>query len=117
LFSDSLQNRLDMKQRRRESHNAVEKRRRSNINDRIYELSTLLPKTETMKSSKNTILKQSVDHIKSLHEKLLQYQKRTKHLEQLLETYRMHQDKEEFDSPLILNHPKQYQCGSRINKV
>jgi hypothetical protein len=34
---------LDKKQKRRESHNAVERRRRDNINDRITELAALLP--------------------------------------------------------------------------
>lgn len=34
---------LEKRQKRRESHNAVERRRRDNINDRITELATLLP--------------------------------------------------------------------------
>jgi len=34
---------LEKRKRRRESHNAVERRRRDNINDRISELATLIP--------------------------------------------------------------------------
>jgi hypothetical protein len=53
---------------------SVERRRRFNINDRIKELGTLLPKTNDpyyevvrdMRPNKGTILKSSVDYIKLL---------------------------------------------------
>lgn len=53
---------------------SVERRRRFNINDRIKELGTLLPKTNDpfyevirdVRPNKGTILKSSVDYIKCL---------------------------------------------------
>ncbi|CDW57417.1 HLH domain containing protein [Trichuris trichiura] len=54
--------------RKKDIHNMIERRRRYNINDRIKELSTLLPKscTEEMKLNKGTILKASVEYIRHL---------------------------------------------------
>lgn len=60
---------------KKDNHNKIERRRRYNINDRIKELGTLLPKTEEtkyfelvrdMKQNKGTILKASVDYMKCL---------------------------------------------------
>ncbi|RWS09442.1 transcription factor EC-like protein [Dinothrombium tinctorium] len=60
---------------KKDNHNKIERRRRYNINDRIKELGTLLPKTEDtryfeivrdMKQNKGTILKASVDYMKCL---------------------------------------------------
>ncbi|KAM6470978.1 microphthalmia-associated transcription factor isoform 10-T10 [Liasis olivaceus] len=57
----------------------VERRRRFNINDRIKELGTLIPKSNDpdMRWNKGTILKASVDYIR----KLQREQQRTKELE------------------------------------
>ncbi|KAG0171478.1 hypothetical protein DFQ28_009204 [Apophysomyces sp. BC1034] len=102
----NLQEMFEKRRRRRESHNAVERRRRDNINERIQELSTLLPEhmLETAPTSSNamsiagnqnvpngkavnkgTILKLSVDHIKELREEVVRYKDRIKELEQLIE--------------------------------
>jgi capsule polysaccharide export protein KpsE/RkpR len=84
-----MQQLFDKKKRRRESHNAVERRRRDNINERIFELSTLLPERDANKNNKGTILRKSVDHVRLLHEKVNQYQKRVQELETMLDMYRM----------------------------
>lgn len=63
---------MDMKQytkdrQKKDNHNAIERRRRFNINDRIKELGTLLPKQDPeMRPNKGTILKSSVDYIQTL---------------------------------------------------
>ncbi|XP_017476043.1 PREDICTED: transcription factor E3-like [Rhagoletis zephyria] len=61
---------------KKDNHNQIERRRRYNINDRIKELGTLLPRTadeakhyemvKDMKQNKGTILKASVDYVKLL---------------------------------------------------
>lgn len=60
---------------KKDNHNKIERRRRYNINDRIQELGTLLPRgdpryshlvTRDMKYNKGTILKASVDFVKTL---------------------------------------------------
>lgn len=62
---------------KKDNHNMIERRRRFNINDRIKELGTLLPKTNEFlydiiqdlhirQPNKGTILKSSVDYIKCL---------------------------------------------------
>ncbi|RCH77492.1 Transcription factor E3, partial [Rhizopus stolonifer] len=80
---------LERKRRRRESHNAVERRRRDNINDRIQELATLLPDSrEAVKLNKGAILRKSVDHIRYLHDELRQNQYRIYDLENTLELCR-----------------------------
>lgn len=84
-----MQQLFDKKRRRRESHNAVERRRRDNINERIFELSTLLPERDANKNNKGTILRKSVDHIRLLHEKVNQYQQRVQELENMLDMYRI----------------------------
>lgn len=84
-----MQQLFDKKRRRRESHNAVERRRRDNINERIFELSTLLPERDASKNNKGTILRKSVDHIRLLHDKVNQYQQRVQELENMLDMYRI----------------------------
>lgn len=84
-----MQQLFDKKRRRRESHNAVERRRRDNINERIFELSTLLPERDASKNNKGTILRKSVDHIRLLHDKVNQYQQRVQELESMLDMYRI----------------------------
>jgi hypothetical protein len=84
-----MQQIFEKKRRRRESHNAVERRRRDNINDRITELATLLPDQDAVKTSKGTVLRKSVDHIRLLHDKLHHHQQRIHELEHMLEMYRV----------------------------
>ena len=84
-----MQQLFEKKRRRRESHNAVERRRRDNINERITELATLLPDRDATKANKGTILRKSVDHIRALHDRLGDYQQRIQELESLLTMYRV----------------------------
>lgn len=53
-------------QRRRENHNHVERRRRDNINNIIFELSSVVPNATQpgQKPNKGNILKLSLDYIK-----------------------------------------------------
>ncbi|KAF2358996.1 Myc-type basic helix-loop-helix (bHLH) domain [Trinorchestia longiramus] len=59
---------------KKDSHNMIERRRRFNINDRIKELATLLPKTHEpyfdlvrdLRHNKGEILKASVDYIRRM---------------------------------------------------
>ncbi|CAO3611324.1 unnamed protein product [Cunninghamella echinulata] len=82
----NMQAMMDKRRRRRESHNAVERRRRENINDRIQELGTLLPDvmTDTTKPNKGAILRKSVDHIRQLQQEVSTYSQRIKELEDTL---------------------------------
>ncbi|KAI7905801.1 Myc-type, basic helix-loop-helix domain-containing protein [Cokeromyces recurvatus] len=85
----NIQMMFEKKKYRRESHNAIERRRRDDINERINDLLFLLPNNnQDLKLSKGTILKKSVDHIHSLHDNLRLQQQRIKELEALIE---MHQ--------------------------
>ncbi|OMJ12462.1 hypothetical protein AYI70_g9104 [Smittium culicis] len=65
---------LDVKKRRRrESHNAVERRRRDYINEQIQELYNLLPdsmRDQSIKPNKGLILRKSVAYIKELKNKI-----------------------------------------------
>lgn len=65
---------------KKDNHNMIERRRRFNINDRIKELGTMLPKNidPDLRQNKGSILKASVDYIK----KLKRDQERLKDLEQ-----------------------------------
>lgn len=64
---------------KKDNHNLIERRRRFNINDRIKELGTLIPKSNDpeMRWNKGTILKASVDYIRKLQKE----QQRSKDLE------------------------------------
>jgi len=77
---------------KKDNHNKIERRRRYNINDRIQELGTLLPRgdpryvhiTRDMKYNKGTILRASVDYVKCLKnevDKLPEVEKRYRDLE------------------------------------
>ncbi|XP_041093122.1 transcription factor E3-like [Polyodon spathula] len=69
-----------MKERqKKDSHNLIERRRRFNINDRIKELGTMIPKSSDpeMRWNKGTILKASVDFIRKLQKE----QQRSKEME------------------------------------
>ncbi|CAJ1051315.1 transcription factor E3b [Xyrichtys novacula] len=77
-----------MKERqKKDNHNLIERRRRFNINDRIKELGTLIPKSSDpeMRWNKGTILKASVDYIRKLQKEQLRakdIEMRQKKLEQ-----------------------------------
>ncbi|XP_048879554.1 melanocyte inducing transcription factor a isoform X1 [Brienomyrus brachyistius] len=70
---------LAKERQKKDNHNLIERRRRFNINDRIKELGTLIPKSNDpdMRWNKGTILKASVDYIR----KLQREQQRSKDLE------------------------------------
>ncbi|KAL0267158.1 UNVERIFIED_CONTAM: hypothetical protein PYX00_009506 [Menopon gallinae] len=67
-FSDVEIDALAKDRIKKDNHNMIERRRRFNINDRIKELGTLLPKNNDpdIRPNKGTILKSSVDYIKIL---------------------------------------------------
>ncbi|XP_029428189.1 transcription factor EB [Rhinatrema bivittatum] len=63
------ENRAMAKERqKKDNHNLIERRRRFNINDRIKELGTLIPKVNDLdvRWNKGTILKASVDYIRRM---------------------------------------------------
>uniref|UniRef100_A0A3P8VT10 G protein nucleolar 3 like n=1 Tax=Cynoglossus semilaevis TaxID=244447 RepID=A0A3P8VT10_CYNSE len=67
-----------MKERQKKDNHNLERRRRFNINDRIKELGTLIPKSsDEMRWNKGTILKASVDYIRKLQKE----QQRSKDIE------------------------------------
>lgn len=59
---------MERLKRRRENHNYVERRRRDNINNTIYEISSLLPNTfpAGSKPNKGNILRLTVDYLRKL---------------------------------------------------
>merc|ERR1711892_482835 len=65
---------LQKDRQKKDNHNLIERRRRYNINDRIKELGTLLPKEDDqyfdivrdVRQNKGSILKASVEYIKKL---------------------------------------------------
>ncbi|KAJ1911670.1 hypothetical protein IWQ60_010032 [Tieghemiomyces parasiticus] len=84
----------EKRQRRRESHNAVERRRRDNINEKIQELCALLPEQYGLspgsaassaaagnKPNKGSILGRSVDYIRHLEKLVEQQNQRIQQLE------------------------------------
>ncbi|KAI9307552.1 hypothetical protein BJ944DRAFT_228522 [Cunninghamella echinulata] len=106
-----MQEIFNKRRRRRESHNLVERRRRDNINEKIQELCSLLPpeviemhKKNPMSGlprsqnslNKGKILQLSVDHIKDLHNQVLQYRQRISELEQILPISQQQQQQQEY---------------------
>ncbi|ORX45023.1 HLH-domain-containing protein [Piromyces finnis] len=84
----------EKRRRRRESHNAVERRRRDNINEKIHELSTLIPEHilnpnngegPVGKPNKGIILRKSVEYIKHLQALVEKQEAKNKELEEELE--------------------------------
>ncbi|XP_051933288.1 transcription factor E3b isoform X2 [Hippocampus zosterae] len=67
-LSDSDTKAFMRERQKKDNHNLIERRRRFNINDRIKELGTLIPKSSDpeMRWNKGTILKASVDYIRKL---------------------------------------------------
>jgi len=97
----------EKRQKRRESHNAVERRRRDNINEKIQELASIIPEEfmtppsalgpasplgaspathhapdGTIKHNKGIILRKSVDYIRSLQDVVKESQRRARRLEE-----------------------------------
>uniref|UniRef100_A0A8C7XNM2 Transcription factor binding to IGHM enhancer 3b n=1 Tax=Oryzias sinensis TaxID=183150 RepID=A0A8C7XNM2_9TELE len=67
-MTDSDTKAMLKERQKKDNHNLIERRRRFNINDRIKELGTLIPKSSDpeMRWNKGTILKASVDYIRKL---------------------------------------------------
>uniref|UniRef100_A0A8C6M6N8 Transcription factor binding to IGHM enhancer 3b n=1 Tax=Nothobranchius furzeri TaxID=105023 RepID=A0A8C6M6N8_NOTFU len=78
-LSDADAKALLKERQKKDNHNLIERRRRFNINDRIKELGTLIPKSSDpeMRWNKGTILKASVDYIRKLQKE----QQRSKDVE------------------------------------
>ncbi|KAI9596608.1 helix-loop-helix DNA-binding domain-containing protein [Syncephalis fuscata] len=77
----------EKRRRRRESHNAVERRRRDNINEKIQELAILLPDCNAdpnNKPNKGAILRKSVDYIRRVQQVMHQQNQRNQELEALV---------------------------------
>ncbi|XP_066581284.1 microphthalmia-associated transcription factor isoform X2 [Prorops nasuta] len=78
LLTEAQIHALAKDRQKKDNHNMIERRRRFNINDRIKELGTLLPKTNDpyyeivrdVRPNKGTILKSSVEYIKLLKNEL-----------------------------------------------
>ncbi|XP_013786837.1 microphthalmia-associated transcription factor-like isoform X2 [Limulus polyphemus] len=91
LSDDQIQA-LAKERQKKDNHNMIERRRRFNINDRIKELGTLLPKNNDphfdlvrdLRQNKGTILKASVDYVRCLKKevsKIPRMEERQKQLE------------------------------------
>ncbi|KAG5838609.1 hypothetical protein ANANG_G00225430 [Anguilla anguilla] len=78
-LSDAEARAMAKERQKKDNHNLIERRRRFNINDRIKELGTMIPKTNDLDSrwNKGTILKASVDYIKRMQRDM----QRTKEVE------------------------------------
>ncbi|KAI8575353.1 hypothetical protein K450DRAFT_202937 [Umbelopsis ramanniana AG] len=88
---DSRRLAQDKRKRRRESHNAVERRRREKINERIRVLGALLPEScldYHGKINKGIILKATVDYIRELQRDRVNTRWRIQQLEHELAVYR-----------------------------
>ncbi|KAG5872278.1 hypothetical protein JTB14_034452 [Gonioctena quinquepunctata] len=94
LLSDAELHALAKDRQKKDNHNMIERRRRFNINDRIKELGTLLPKNNDpyydivrdVRPNKGTILKSSVEYIKCLKnevQRLKQQEARQKQMESM----------------------------------
>uniref|UniRef100_A0A3Q0TCQ7 Transcription factor EB n=1 Tax=Amphilophus citrinellus TaxID=61819 RepID=A0A3Q0TCQ7_AMPCI len=67
-LSDAEARALAKERQKKDNHNLIERRRRFNINDRIKELGTMIPKTNELdvRWNKGTILRASVEYIKRM---------------------------------------------------
>lgn len=94
LLSEQEIHAMAKDRQKKDNHNMIERRRRFNINDRIKELGTLLPKTNDpyyeivrdVRPNKGTILKSSVEYIKCLKNevhRLKQQEARQKQMEHI----------------------------------
>ncbi|KAI8368009.1 hypothetical protein EDC96DRAFT_552909 [Choanephora cucurbitarum] len=91
-------------QRRRENHNHVERRRRDNINNTIFELSSVVPNAiqPGQKPNKGNILKLSLDYIKDLQAENTALKERLSQYTSLSPPSLL---KDETDESLIKNQP------------
>ncbi|ENN74256.1 hypothetical protein HUJ04_012653 [Dendroctonus ponderosae] len=79
LLSEADLHAMAKDRQKKDNHNMIERRRRFNINDRIKELGTLLPKNNDpyyeivrdVRPNKGTILKSSVEYIKCLKNEVI----------------------------------------------
>lgn len=88
---DSNMKSLSKERLKKDNHNRIERRRRYNINDRIKELSSLLPTSSDdakyhalvrdMKHHKGTILKASVNYVRLLKKEVHELEKKQQELE------------------------------------
>ncbi|XP_044764853.1 transcription factor EC isoform X2 [Coccinella septempunctata] len=99
IYSDAELHALAKDRQKKDNHNMIERRRRFNINDRIKELGTLLPKNNDpyyeivrdVRPNKGTILKSSVEYIKCLKNEIQRLkqaearQKQTEHVNRRLQ--------------------------------
>ncbi|XP_033105547.1 microphthalmia-associated transcription factor-like isoform X2 [Anneissia japonica] len=86
VFTDEHTRVAYMKERqKKDNHNMIERRRRFNINDRIKELGTLIPKhaDPDQRQNKGTILRSSVDYIKRLQREQAKYKEAAEKQRQL----------------------------------
>ncbi|KAF2905600.1 hypothetical protein ILUMI_00577 [Ignelater luminosus] len=94
FLSDAELHALAKDRQKKDNHNMIERRRRFNINDRIKELGSLLPKNNDpyfeivrdVRPNKGTILKSSVEYIKCLKnevQRLKQNEAKQKQIEHL----------------------------------
>ncbi|KAF7267518.1 hypothetical protein GWI33_019259 [Rhynchophorus ferrugineus] len=94
LLSDAELHAMAKDRQKKDNHNMIERRRRFNINDRIKELGTLLPKNNDpyyeivrdVRPNKGTILKSSVEYIKCLKNevhRLKQQEERQRQIEHI----------------------------------
>lgn len=77
----------DKRRRRRESHNAVERRRRDNINDRIIDLDGMIPADNVdpaQRANKGQVLKRAVHYVRQLQNHIRNSAERTILLETAL---------------------------------
>ncbi|XP_077151371.1 transcription factor EB isoform X1 [Ranitomeya variabilis] len=87
-LTDADKRALVRERQKKDTHNMIERRRRFNINDRIKELGTLIPKTTDLSDTrwnKGTILRASVDYIKHMQKeqhRSRELETHSKHLEQ-----------------------------------
>lgn len=105
-ITDSDAKALLKERQKKDNHNLIERRRRFNINDRIKELGTLIPKSSDpeMRWNKGTILKASVDYIRKLQKE----QQRAKDVE-------MRQKKLEQANHLLMLRIQELEMQARLH--
>ncbi|XP_066456382.1 transcription factor EB isoform X4 [Eleutherodactylus coqui] len=84
-LTDAENRALARERQKKDTHNMIERRRRFNINDRIKELGTLIPKTNDLDTrwNKGTILKASVEYIKHMQKEQHRSRELESHSKQL----------------------------------
>ncbi|KRT84903.1 HLH domain containing protein [Oryctes borbonicus] len=102
IYTEAELHAIAKDRQKKDNHNMIERRRRFNINDRIKELGTLLPKNNDpyfeivrdvrdVRPNKGTILKSSVEYIKCLKNEILRLRqneakhKQTEHINRRLQ--------------------------------